>query len=167
MYRFERSTVGPFSLFTSRPSLGDAHRKRFLPGVTPVNQGTLNMYVAGRFVLEIPSIDWRREMAAGECSLDIELPAFPADLCVERCAEAGSVRICASPTALGARWARHIVDLPAGGLTVAPAGHVMVVLSGNIDCGGEPLQPGDARMLGDGIVLRSVAPARAALMAVI
>lgn len=166
MYPFKRTSIGAFTLYTSATKAGDTHLKRFGPGVTPTNQATLNLYVAGRYALEIPSIEYRRELLAGECSLDIELPSFPADLCIERCLEDGSRRICVAPTDPAARWSRHLIDMAAGSASVAPADHLLVVLSGCIDVDGATLCAGDARMLAQGDVLRSSDPARAALMVV-
>lgn len=164
MYPFSRASIGPFTLHTSDPAVGDTHRKRFGPGVTPTNQATLNLYVAGRFEIEIPALQYRREMLAGECSLDIELPAFPSDLCIERCLEEGSRRICIAPTVATTRWSRHLIDLAAGSASVAPADHLLVVLVGTIEVDGEAVAAGEARMLAQGQVLRSAAPSRAALM---
>lgn len=164
MYDFQRSTVGAFTLHTSRPSAGQEHHKRFGQGVTPHNQWTLNLYTAGRFEIEIPSIGYRREMLAGHCSLDIELPAFPPELCIERCLNEGSSRICISPTVPGTRWSRTLLEMQGGGASVAPKDHVLVVMLGNIDVDGAAMSAGDAMQLSEGAVLRWDTQARAVLM---
>ena len=168
MYQFDRSFVGGFTLHTSRPSRGDEHHKRFGHGVTPANQATLNLYTAGRFELLIAGAGYRREMLAGQCSLDIELPAYPQGLCVERCLEDGGCRICVSPTAAGVRWSRHVIQLEAGGVTVLPMGHSMIALAGELELDGYSLPPGFGFHVDTGgQVLRSSEGGRAVLMAII
>lgn len=164
MYKFHRRDVGGFTLHTSRPDVGDEHHKRFGAGVTPANQWTLNIYTAGRFEIEIPSIGYRREMFAGDCSLDIELQALPPDLCIERCLDEGSSRICIAPATRGARWARRVIDLAEGSSFVAPLDHVLVVMSGVIEADGQHIPAGEYAQLGDGVVLRSDSAARGMLM---
>lgn len=164
MYSFQRRIVGAFALHISSPPAGQEHHKKFGPGVTPHNQWTMNVYTSGLFEIEIPSIGYRREMLPGHCSLDIELPSFPPELCIERCLNEGSSRICISPTAPGTRWSRTVVDLQGGSAFVAPKDHVLVVMLGNIDADGAALSAGDALQLGDVAVLRCDAPARAVLM---
>lgn len=167
MYKFTRTVVGEFALHSSSPDVGQEHHKRFGSGVTPHNQWTLNIYTRGRFEVEIPSIAYRREMVAGDTSLDIELAAMPPDLCIERCLDAGSQRICISPITQGASWARQIVELQAGSAFVAPAGHVLVVASGYIEVDSRMLEAGAAELMGDDTILRTSAPARALMMAIL
>ena len=164
MYDFQRSTVGAFTLHASHPGVGQEHHKKFGRGVTPDNQWTLNVYISGAFEIEIPSIGYRREMLPGHCSLDIELPSFPPELCIERCLNEGSYRICISPTAPGTRWSRTVLDMQGGGAFVAPKDHVLVLMQGNIDVDGAAMAPGDALQLGDGALLRWDTPARGVLM---
>lgn len=109
-YKFEKIEMGSFTVYRTVARVGSVHRKRFADGVTPANQGTLNLY-AGKFLFSIPSIEFEQRLDAGQSSLDLSIEAFPSGgICEERPLEDGAVRYCVSPT-VSQKWRRTVIDL--------------------------------------------------------
>lgn len=128
MYTFTKQEIGGFAVFTSEPEVGDLHRKKFLAGVTPLNQATLNIYVSGGFRLECGS--FQQDMIAGQTSLDIELAEFPAGaLFCETVTQGPAKRLCVSKIA-GGPWLRDRVTVDAGWLPKTDG--VLVFLDGEV-----------------------------------
>lgn len=112
MYTFTKQEIGGFAVFTSEPEVGDLHRKKFLPGVTPANQATLNIYVSGAFRLQCGN--FQQDVSAGQTSLDIELAEFPAGiLFCETVTQGPAKRLCVSRLA-GGPWLRDRVTVADG-----------------------------------------------------
>lgn len=143
MYKFKRIPTPGFVLVESRPSIGDSHIKRFSPGVTPATQGTLNLYLAGKFSVEIAEAGFRQVMHPGQTSLNLQPGATqPGVNVVESAASDGCWRMCLSPENKASRWARRIVDVGSCGVMPVQAGDLVVILIGAAVYGGDDLAVG-------------------------
>lgn len=143
MYKFKRIFAPGFVLVESRPEAWQSHVKRFAPGTTPKNQGTLNLYLAGEFSFSIPSTGFRQAMLPGQTNLDISIDAFPVYVDAIEAAELdGCWRMCLSPADKTARWTRRIAQVEAGGILPLREGDIAIVLFGEGSSGGEAMQVG-------------------------
>ena len=143
MYKFKRIHAPGFVLVESRPDIGQIHVKRFAPGATPKNQGTLNMYLSGGFLLSVPASSFSQTMLPGQTNIDLKIDAFPAGAeAVERAASSDCWRMCLSPADKSARWTRRIADVEAGGVLQLSEGDVAIVLFGEGSLGGDAMQVG-------------------------
>ena len=143
MYKFKRIYATGFLLVESRPDVGQSHVKRFTPGTTPKNQGTLNMYLAGEFSFSIPASSFSQAMLPGQTSLDLKIDAFPVGAeAVEQATSDGCWRMCLSPVDKSVRWTRRIAEVEAGGVLPLSEGDVAIVLFGEGSSGGEAIQVG-------------------------
>lgn len=131
-------------LYVSTPAVGEEHHKRFAKGVTPTNQATMNLYIEGAFELSIPSIGYSATMRPGDCSLDLDIAQYPEDLCIERCLESGSKRICLSPADRTLRWSRSVRALAAGEAYVVPGDSVAILMKGAMVLDNLDASPGSA-----------------------
>lgn len=133
MYQFEKNTLGDFVIHKSQPQIGATHKKQFSEGVTPENQATFNVYIAGSFLFSIG--DFQQTLTAGQSTLDLTLDEFPANtLCTETCLENSAVRYCISRATSG-HWMRtKVTDLnwlaPANGLFIGVDGSLELLVSG-------------------------------------
>lgn len=143
MYKFKRTHISGFVLVESRPDIGQIHVKRFAPGTTPKNQGTLNMYLSGEFLLSVPASSFSQTMLPGQTNIDLKIDAFPAGAeAVEQATSDGCWRMCLSPADKSARWMRRIAEVEAGGALQLSEGDVAIVLFGEGSSGGDALQVG-------------------------
>ena len=143
MYRFKRIHAPGFLLVESYPEAGDDHVKRFSAGTTPANQGSLNLYLGGKFTFELPSVRFAQMMQPGQTNLDLKIQAFPSGVdAIERAASSDCRRMCLSPADKSARWTRRIAEVEAGGVLQLSEGDVAIVLFGEGSSGGDALQVG-------------------------
>lgn len=143
MYKFKRIFAPGFVLVESRPEAGQSHVKRFVPGTTPKNQGTLNLYLAGEFSFSIAAAGFAQSMLPGQTNLDLKIDAFPVGAeAVEQAASDGCWRMCLSPADKSVRWTRRIAEVEAGGVLPLSEGDVAIVLFGEGSSGGEAIQVG-------------------------
>lgn len=164
MYKFKRIHVPGFTLVESRPSSGDDHVKRFMPGTTPQNQNTLNLYLAGEFLFAIPSIGLAQTMLPGQTNLDLGDALFPVGVdAVETAVGDGCWRMCLSPQDKTARWTRRIDEIEAGGTLSLAAGDVAVVLLGEAESSVDALPVGSVISATDDMAITSFAGARVAV----
>jgi hypothetical protein len=109
MYNFVRQTIGGFHVHKATPEIGAVHHKKFAYKVTPQNQATLNVYLAGSFELQATS--FRQLLEAGQTSLDVALAEYPAgELFTERVVSGPAIRYCVAKAGGGA-WLRARVDV--------------------------------------------------------
>jgi hypothetical protein len=133
MYQFEKQTLGDFVIHKSRPLIGATHKKQFSEGVTPLNQATFNVYIAGSFLFSIG--DFQQTLTAGQSTLDLTLEEFPANtLCTETCLENSASRYCISRATAGAWMRTKVTDsnwiAPADGLFIGADGSLELLVSG-------------------------------------
>ena len=142
MYPFHTLSVAGFKLAYSSPSLGEKHLKRFIePGVTPLNQATMNLYLSGEFRFEIGAFSQR--LVAGQTSDNLVITEFPVgELCTEQPLVAGSRRLCVSALD-GARWQREVLVMPQGNVAVVLEGALALVLAGRLAATDRQLAAGD------------------------
>ena len=128
-YSFQKSQVGEFEIYRSEQVMGDVHLKRFLPGVTPQNQATLNVYIDGSF--RMVAGGYSQVFSAGSTSLDTALSSYPGGaVFTESVLSATGLRYCVSRLG-GGPWLRE--RLAVSGPTVFDEDSVLIVLSGVID----------------------------------
>lgn len=164
MYQFKRIWVPGFMLVESRPIQGCSHVKRFAAGTTPRNQGTLNLYLAGRFSFSISSVGFNQELCAGGSSLDLGMDAFPAGVdAIEVAISEDCWRMCLSPEGGASRWSRRIVELEPGGVLALVAGDLAVALLGVTTGPGGVLSPGSVIYATEALTLASESGARIAI----
>jgi len=152
-YSFQQVTVGQFTAYRSAQVLGDTHCKRFTGGVTPQNQQTLNVYIAGDF--EFTCGDFTQVLHAGDTSLDLTIGEFPAGVvCTEKVLSPTALRICVSPPGKGS-WSREKVAVT-GSISFAEES-ALVVMGGEVDgkSAGDLIyaRPGQV-IVGNGLVMR-------------
>ena len=105
-YEFKKHIFGWLSLYVSTPSIGLVLKKKYLEGVTPTNQATLNVYASGKFEVSCEAAALKQVLGVGECSLDVAVDTFPTDsIATETAVEAPACRICLSVTD-GGEWSR-------------------------------------------------------------
>jgi hypothetical protein len=116
MYDFAKTTLDWVHLYDSRVSTpGQRHMKVCLPGTTPTNQETLNVYLEGTFEVSIPDTGFTQTLTPGQSSLDLAVALYPAGVpIVERALTTPARRICLSPVMRGDWWVRQRLDLLAG-----------------------------------------------------
>lgn len=137
MYRFKPIPLPGFRLVESTPALGVEHHKQFLPGTTPSNQSTLNLYVDGEFELSIPAVGFTQRMVAGQTSLDVALSEYPAGVvCIERPLTSNARRLCLAPME-PSRWSRQVQTFLAGA-PVPPPPWRAIALTGRFSLGAGP-----------------------------
>ena len=160
MYPFHTVNVAGFKLAYSNPGLGEKHLKRFVePGVTPLNQATMNLYLSGEFRFEIGAFSQR--LVAGQTSDNLAIPEFPDGvLCTEEPLVAGSRRLCVS-TVDGRRWEREVVTMPQGSNAVVLDGAIVLVLAGRLATTDRQLAAGDFATGGQ--TLTALTPCRVVL----
>lgn len=109
MYNFTSKLVNGFCVSKATPEVGAVHLKKFAYKVTPQNQATLNLYIAGSF--ELTSSSFTQMLEAGQTSLDVALLEYPAgELVTERVMSGPAVRYCVAKVGGGA-WLRVRVDV--------------------------------------------------------
>lgn len=111
-YSFEKLFINEFKIYKTNANLGNLHKKQFtIEKTTPLNQSTLNIY-ASSFLFEIPSINFKQELLAGQSSLDISLLEYPTlTVCTEAPSTNNAIRYCVGPTDSTKLWKRYYVSL--------------------------------------------------------
>lgn len=108
MYNFTSKMISGFRVSKAAPEVGAVHLKKFAYKVTPKNQATLNLYIAGSF--ELTSNSFTQLLEAGQTSLDVALSEYPAgELVTERVMSGPAIRYCVAKVGGGA-WLRVRVD---------------------------------------------------------
>lgn len=129
MYKFDRENFGEFVVHRSNQVRGDVHRKRFLLGVTPQNQATLNVYVSGQFRLTCGAFE--QTMSGGDTSLDVALGVYPHGLTVqEQVTSDTGTRLCIAVPG-GGKWFRQ--KTPVTDAEAFPGDSLVVVLYGHVN----------------------------------
>jgi hypothetical protein len=157
MYSFSRREVGRFVVQVSNQKLGDVHRKRFKNGVTPQNQETINVYVAGNFTFSIGSFN--KSLTAGSTSLDLEIDEFPeGEIAVEQVVSPTAIRYCVS--AKEGKYEKAVSELSTSVPLVLAVASAVFVLSGTVTVGTMVVSTGGyvavsagASLLGNGRLL--------------
>jgi hypothetical protein len=163
MYQFQKIHASGFELYEATPPTTVKHRKQFVErGVTPATQGSLNLYVRGAFLFEIPAIGFSQVLNAGDTSLNLAIDEFPVGAqCIERALVEGSVRLCLSARK-GVRWSRAVVAIEPGHEMTLGAEEIGIVVSGVVRQGVRQLEAGHVFRFGEGGGLASDAGARLA-----
>lgn len=143
MYEFDKITLGRFTVHKSVQLQGDRHFKRFTaPGMSPANQGTLNVYVDGQFRIDISAASFSQVMDAGQTSLDLTIAEFPMEaICIETVLSTTGTRYCIAPTSPGG-WTREACTLQAGTPMTLSVDAVVFIMSGQIEFSGMLGDPG-------------------------
>lgn len=114
MYQFRHYKVDWLNVYVAQPSVGAKWVKLFQPGVTPLNQFSLNIYTAGRFEISAPSVGFKQVLGVGESNLDLTLDVFPTTgMVTETPLEAPACRMCLSVDG-GGKWSRRRFEASAG-----------------------------------------------------
>ena len=96
-YKFTKYTYGWLNIHVSTPSIGLLLKKKYLPGVTPQNQATLNVYTLGKFEVTCEHAGLKQVFGINETSLDLTIDTFPTDcISVETPVETPACRVCFS-----------------------------------------------------------------------
>lgn len=127
MYSFTQSNIGRFTVYQSVQRAGDTHLKKFKAGVTPQNQETINVYVAGSFCFSVG--DFIQVLNAGDTTLDLQIVVFPENVvATEEVMSDVGIRYCIS--ANDGSFTKQIVEVMEGLPYVADSKSVGFVLSG-------------------------------------
>jgi hypothetical protein len=138
MYKFKRIKIPGFQLVEAHPLKGDTHLKKFLQKTTPLNQGTMNLYLEGEFELTIPEIGYSQIIQSGNTNLDINLAEFPINTIVtERVVSDTGWRLCLSPEEITARWTRNVNIISPDQIHSLSQGEIIIVLTGSIQINSE------------------------------
>jgi hypothetical protein len=109
MYSYAKQSIGGFHVYKATPEVGAIHCKKFASAVTPQNQATLNVYIAGSFELSAGS--FTQALEAGQTSLDVTLAEYPAgELFTERVLSGPAIRYCVSKAG-GGTWLRARIEI--------------------------------------------------------
>lgn len=139
MYSFTQNNIGRFTVYQSVQRAGDTHLKKFKAGVTPHNQETINVYVAGSFRFSVGG--FTQDLPAGSTTLDLEIEAFPEGVvATEEVLSPVGVRYCVS--AGDGAYTKQIVDVSDAVPFVASARSVVFVLAGSVSVVGVAAGPG-------------------------
>lgn len=129
MYSFEKQDLNVFVIHKSYQQMGDKHHKRFGVGVTPLNQGTLNVYIQGQFKLKCAGFE--QVLNAGQTSLEVALETYPAgQVFEEEVLSDTGIRFCIGCKQSGI-WYRAKIDVTPENPVSGPG--LVVVLSGEIN----------------------------------
>lgn len=152
-YSFQKVEVDGFIIYRSQQRAGDTHLKKFSAGVTPQNQGTLNIYLSGSFRLS--SGEFLQDFGPGDTSLDTALASYPNGVVfTETVLSQDALRYCVSKLG-GGPWCRAKVGIL--GAASFDTDSVLVVISGSIgDSGlGSIIRiPAGEQVVGDAVVVR-------------
>lgn len=131
-YRFKQFQAGRFAAFLSVQERGDTHKKRFIEdGITPMLQGTLNIYVSGAFDFG-PEGGEAVRLVAGDTSLDLPFPVFPKGVVfVETVISETASRLCLSPST-PAPWTKRKLSMAESDEIDLSAGACAFLLSGEV-----------------------------------
>lgn len=129
MYSFQKQELNDFVIHKSYQQMGDKHHKKFGVNVTPLNQGTLNVYIQGQFRLKCAGFE--QVLEAGQTSLEVALEAYPAGQVFEEevLSETGT-RFCIARKQSGT-WHRAKIEVTPENPIYGPG--LVVVLSGEIN----------------------------------
>lgn len=129
MYSFQKQELNDFVIHKSYQQMGDKHHKKFGVNVTPLNQGTLNVYIQGQFRLKCAGFE--QVLGAGQTSLEVALEAYPAGQVFEEevLSETGT-RFCIARKQSGT-WHRAKIEVTPEDPIYGPG--LVVVLSGEIN----------------------------------
>ena len=105
-YIFTRHIYDWLNIHVVTPPIGVALKKRYLPGVTPQNQATLNIYTLGKFEVTCEDAGFKQVFGIGESSFDLTIDIFPTDsISTEKPIETPACRVCFSAPR-GFKWSR-------------------------------------------------------------
>jgi hypothetical protein len=146
MYTFSKRTAGRFDIYASFQRQGDTHLKKFEPGVTPLNQQTVNVYAKGEFRFDIA--DFSQTMPQGSCSLDLAIDEFPAGVVsTETVLSPYALRYCVSPSA-PSPFTRSKANISEGSPLALDQNSLVFVLSGAITVNGVSVGSGGYVLVG-------------------
>lgn len=128
MYKFSKQVIHGFVIYTSVPSIGEVHYKKFSGVVSPSTQETLNMYLEGTFLIRCGNFE--QVMCAGQTSLDIKLEAYASEqVYAEKAITVPAKRLCVSKEASGI-WQRHRVLVDSSWTSLEPG--ILIYFDGTV-----------------------------------
>lgn len=128
MYKFRTFQFDWLKVFVATPDVGAVWKKKFEPGVTPLNQFSLNLYTAGKFQITAEATGFSQILGVGDSNLDIALAEFPTEgLVVETPIEGPACRWCLSVDG-GGKWSRERKTVAAGELVELTASQIAAVI---------------------------------------